>query len=96
MCSNGVVSKQEASEGTVTPGTSSYENPSYDPKELYVAEDDAQVCSVVPMKERKIVFEQLEKVNRGYEEKQRGGRQCLNPIVLVQSQNFLDYMFLLY
>ena len=53
--------------------SSSYQNPSFDPRQFYKAEDDAMVCSLVPIKDRKIVFEQLEKEENGLEEKSRGG-----------------------
>ena len=54
----------------------SYQNPSYDPKQFYTSEDDAQICTIVPIKERKVIFEQLQTENAGDEEgeKTRGGK----------------------
>ena len=54
----------------------SYVNPSYDPKQLYNSEDDAQVCSIVPIKDRKVIFEQIqnENVQTKDDEKNRGGK----------------------
>ena len=54
----------------------SYVNPSYDPKQIYNSEDDAQVCSIVPIKDRKVIFEQFqnEKSNNEDDEKNRGGK----------------------
>ena len=53
--------------------SSSYQNPSFDPRQFYTAEDDAMVCSLVPIKDRKIVFEQLEREDTAVEERIRGG-----------------------
>ena len=54
----------------------SYLNPSYDPKQLYNSEDDAQVCTIVPIKDRKVIFEQLQnEINDNEDhEKTRGGK----------------------
>ena len=54
----------------------SYVNPSYDPKQLYNSEDDAQVCSIVPIKDRKVIFEQIqnENIQSKDDEKNRGGK----------------------
>ena len=54
----------------------SYQNPSYDPKQFYNSDDDAQICTIVPIKERKVIFEQLQTENSGNEEgeKKRGGK----------------------
>ena len=53
----------------------SYQNPSFDPRQFYNSEDDAQVCSVVPIKDRKVIFEQLQSADIGSREseKTRGG-----------------------
>ena len=53
----------------------SYQNPSFDPRQFYNAEDDAQICSVVPIKDRKVVFEKLQRIHlgSGLGEKTRGG-----------------------
>ena len=54
----------------------SYANPSFDPRHVYHADDDAQVCSIVPIKDRKVMFEQIQaaEVVSGEEEKTRGGK----------------------
>ena len=58
----------------------SYENPSFDPRQFYNADDDAQVCTIVPIKDRKVIFEQLQSVRAGNnveDEKTRGGKDKL-------------------
>ena len=57
----------------------SYQNPSFDPKQVYHAEDDAQVCTLVPIKDRRVMFEQLQDASTGSneEERARGGKYDL-------------------